>query len=442
MIPVARSKKFVGHLKEYVDQPLDFLMNKWKEEGDIFRFRLAHRYLIVISHPDYVKHIMQENHTNYKKSLAYRKLKLLLGNGLFTSEGEYWLKQRRLAQPAFHKERITNYFETMTAFAYQLIAKWQEECKEGNSVYLHKEMTVLTLKIISKTLLGIELSEEGRVVEENLPFALKFMIRRVTSTVNFPMSFPLKKHIHFKRAVQSLYSSIDGIILNKRKLEDPGIDLLAILMGVEDEETGEKMSDQQLKDEILTFFLAGHETSAVALTWTIYLLMQNPSELAKVKAEVDAVLKDQPFNIAHLKQLTYTTMVIKETMRIVSPVWVLGREALGEDVLGNHKINKGQSVIFSPYLVHRHPDFWEQPDTFNPQRFTPEKEAKMHKFAYFPFGGGPRLCIGASFAMMEMQVILSLLIKSFDFTPKSVKHPGFNYSLTLRPSSEIELNLN
>jgi cytochrome P450 len=170
--------------------------------------------------------------------------------------------------------------------------------------------------------------------------------------------------------------------------------------------------------------------------------MQNPSELAKVKAEVDAVLKDQPFNIAHLKQLTYTTMVIKETMRIVSPVWVLGREALGEDVLGNHKINKGQSVIFSPYLVHRHPDFWEQPDTFNPQRFTPEKEAKMHKFAYFPFGGGPRLCIGASFAMMEMQVILSLLIKSFDFTPKSVKHPGFNYSLTLRPSSEIELNLN
>lgn len=442
MIPVARSQKITGHLKEYVNQPLDFLLKKWKAEGDIFKFRLAHRYLIVISHPDYIKHVMQENHMNYKKSLAYRKLKLLLGNGLFTSEGEYWLKQRRLSQPAFHKERIANYFGTMVSFTNLLMDKWTAESKLGNKIYLHKEMTELTLKIISKTLLGIELSEEGKIVEENLPFALNFMIRRVTSTINYPMSLPLKKHTQFKRAVQALYHSIGGIIKNKRLQQDSGMDLLSTLMAVKDEETGERMSDQQLKDEVLTFFLAGHETSAVAVTWAIYLLMQNPEELAKLKSEIDNVLKDEEFNISHLKRLSYTTQVIKETMRMVSPVWVLGREALADDQLGRFDVKKGQSIIFSPYLVHRHPDYWESPEAFKPERFTPEREAKMHKFAYFPFGGGPRLCIGASFAMMEMQIILSLLIKNFDFTPASNEKPGFNFSLTLRPSTEIELLVN
>lgn len=440
-IPIASSKKLLGHLTEYVSNPLDFLHNKWKLKGDLFKFRVAHRYLVVATHPDYIRHILQENHTNYKKSLAYRKLKLLLGNGLFTSEGDYWLKQRRLSQPAFHRDKITSYFDSMVFYTSEFMQSLKQLAEGREPVAFHKEMTELTLKIICKTLLNIDLNHGGKVVEENLSFALVFMMKRVTSSINLPMMVPTTEHQRFKVSVTKIRELIDEIIEKKRKTSQPSNDLLSMLMEVKDEDTGEKMSNTQLKDEILTFFLAGHETSAVALTWAMYLIHTHPETLNKVKREVNEVIGNQELEMGHLRKLTFTTQVIKETMRLISPVWVLGREAIEEDNLGKYRVKKGASIIFSPYLVHRHPDFWEDPDKFDPERFSFLNEPKIHKFAYFPFGGGPRLCIGSSFAMMEMQVILALLIKNFDFKINDDKHPGFNFSLTLRPAEEINMSV-
>lgn len=265
-IPVARTQRLAGHLTGYVRSPLTFLHQHWKAHGDIFKFRLAHRYLIVATHPDYIKHLLQENHTNYRKSLAYRKLKLLLGNGLFTSEGSYWLQQRRLAQPAFHKERIQGYFRTMQTHTATLVEQWEGHAIRSEPVPLHRCMTEITLKIIAKTLLGIDLAEEGNVVEKHLPFALQFMMKRLTSTVNFPMTLPFPTHNRFRRSVAMLNQLIDGIIEERRAQPVPSDDLLWMLMQTVDLDTGHGMNDQQLKDEILTFFLAGHETSAVALS--------------------------------------------------------------------------------------------------------------------------------------------------------------------------------
>lgn len=289
--------------------------------------------------------------------------------------------------------------------------------------------------------MNIDITQEGNVVEENLPYALNFMIKRVTSTVNVPMAVPLKKHVQFKRSVKTLYDLIDRLLVERRTSGQDSGDLLSMLMRSVDSETGVGMSDQQLKDEILTFFLAGHETSAVALSWALHLLVSNPTELEKVRAEVNSVVGKGEITMHHLRQLPYTQQVIKETMRLISPIWVLGREALSDDQLGSYRIKKGDSIIFSPYLVHRHPAFWDDPDAFRPERFSPENESSRHKFAYFPFGGGPRLCIGSSFALMEMQLILATLIRTFSFTPQSDSDPGYNYSLTLRPASEIMMHV-
>jgi cytochrome P450 len=437
VIPKVRTRGVLGDLKAYVANPLTYLDEKQKSYGDIFSFRLAHRNLIVVNHPDYVRHILQDNHRNYRKSLAYRKLKLLLGNGLFTNEGESWLAQRRLAQPAFHKERLNVYMDTMIQEAREMSNRW---CTQNDVVPLLQESTLLTLKIISKCLLGIGLNHEGGVVQDHLPYALDFMIKRVTSTLNLPIHFPVRSHLRFKKAVNSLNSLILNIIRDKKTAGAYGDDLLSMLMNAKDEQTGEQMSDKQLRDEILTFFLAGHETTAVTLAWAIYLICNHPEVYEKVKKEAQAVFAIEATPMEYLKGLTYTRKVIQETMRLVSPIWVMGREALQDDQLGSYPIAKGTSIIFSPFLIHRHPDFWPDAETFNPERFA-ENTKMPHPFAYFPFGGGPRLCIGNNFALTELQLILGVIFNQFDFELRDKKHPGYQFSLTLRPQNEVYIKL-
>lgn len=430
--PIAKpDSKLLGALKTYVAQPIDYLERQIEEHGDVFKFRLAHRYLIVTNNPDHIQYILQTNHRNYKKSLAYRKLKLLLGNGLFTNEGESWLTQRRIAQPAFHKERINNYLQTMKLYANEMVERWTEQ----KEVDLLHESTHVTLQIISKTLLGLDLSTEGKVVEENLPSALSYMMKRVTSSVNKPMWWPSKDIKSFKSSVKQMNDLIENLVNEKRK-DNEGDDLLSWLVRLEDEETGEKMNNQQLRDEVITFFLAGHETSAIALSWTIYYIEKNP----EVKRRLLTELKGKDLTLESLRKLKYLTNVISESLRVVSPIWILGREALADDSIGGYPIKKGDSIIFSPYLVHRNESYWHKPLDFNPDRF--EKRVESHPFSYFPFGGGPRLCIGNNFAMMELQVLLVTIYQNIDVTMLNKAFPEFDFSLTLRPKNVIKLKVN
>ncbi|MCR9252900.1 MAG: cytochrome P450 [bacterium] len=432
-IPSKPSNGLLGDLKTYVNDPLRFLEINSEQLGDIFKFRIAHRNLIFVNDPKYVEHILQVNNRNYKKSLAYRKLELLLGNGLFNTDGDFWRKQRRLAQPAFHREKIAGYADIMIVHTDDMISK----LKNQNHIELSKEFTHLTLKIISEALLGINLQDQGSAIEEHLPGALKFMIRRITSAVNAPLWFPTETNKSFKTSRDVMDKLIRDLIRSKRE-KGSGNDLLSELMTAEDAETGEKMTDQQLRDEMLTFFLAGHETTAISLFWLTSLILTN----SEVEKEFRTAIAEIPydFKLQDISNTLYVDAVIKEAMRLIAPVWVISREAIDSDQLGEYDIKKGDSIIFSPYLIHRHQSYWDNPKEFDPNRFLDGKSLN-HKFSYFPFGGGPRLCIGNNFALLEIKIAIIKLFQAFKFDSDDIKMPEYDCSLTLRPANELKVRL-
>lgn len=418
----------MGHLKAYVKDPLVFLQYYQEQIGDIFTFRVANRRLIFINHPDYLRQILQANHRNYKKSKAYRKLSLLLGDGLFTSDGDYWLSQRRTISPAFHRDQIKDYAQIMQNYSIKLVEKW----KDKNELELSAEMTKVTLQIISKTLLDIDLKKEGQLVEKNLPFALKFMVRRITSPLATPLWIPTENNRKFKNTVQKLDGLIYDII--KFKEQNPGKDLLSQLIDLVDEETGSGLTKTQLRDEVMTLFLAGHETSAMAMVWILHHILKDQQLRERVLTEIRTI-KDPLLVLQNI----FIQNVIKEALRLYTPVWILAREAKGRDFFGPHEIKKGDRIIFSPFLVHRHLDYWENPEVFSPDRFAHELK---HKFAYFPFGGGPRVCIGQHFAIMEISILLFNILKHFpDMRLKTNESVGYDYSITLRPDRNIFVEL-
>jgi cytochrome P450 len=427
-IPEIPSGNFFGHLKSYVKDPLAFLQKHLHEYGDIFTFRVAKRRLIFVNHPDYIKQILQENHRNYKKSNAYRKLALLLGDGLFTSDGEYWRTQRRTIQPAFHRDQIKTYAEVMHDFSMRMINRWKGE----QEIELPSEMTDVTLRIISKTMLDMDLVTEGKTVGEHLPFALKFMVNRITSPLAVPVWVPTRDNLKFKSTVKMLDKLIHEIIQHKK--QNLSLDLLSQLILLEDETTGKGMTDQQLRDEVMTLFLAGHETTAMGMTWILNHILRDDELKIRLLQEVKRIRN--PWDAVGNY---YIQNVINEALRLFAPVWILAREAAGEDRLGEYDIHEGDRLIFSPYLVHRHPDFWSNPEQFDPSRFDVEIP---HRYAYFPFGGGPRVCIGQYFALMEMTILLVNILKNFpEMHLKSEEQVGYDYSITLRPDREIRIGL-
>ena len=368
-IPEIPSGNIFGHLKAYVKDPLFFLQKHRKKFGDIFTFKVANRRLIFINHPDYIQRVLQENHRNYIKSEAYRKLALLLGDGLFTSDGDYWRSQRRTIQPAFHRDQIKTYAQVMHDLSLKMINKW----KKKNEIELTSEMTNITLQIISMTMLDIELKKEGNTVEQQLPFALKFMVNRITSPLATPLWIPTKNNQKFKSSIKILDDLIHEIIQYKKG--NLSIDLLSQLILLKDEETGRGMTDHQLRDEVMTIFLAGHETTAMGMTWILNYLLRDEklmgimlSKIKNIKNPWDAI------------QNYFIQNVINEALRMFAPVWILSREAIGEDHFGEYRINKGDRIIFSPYLVHRHPQFWENPEQFAPPpggpRYDPGQGAR------------------------------------------------------------------
>ncbi|MEL6558948.1 MAG: cytochrome P450 [Bacteroidota bacterium] len=422
------SSSILGETKYYIKDPLGFLQTNQRELGDAFGFRLAHRTIYFINKAEYVTHILQTNHKNYKKSLAYRKLSLMLGNGLFTSEGDFWLRQRRLAQPAFHKQRIDGYFEIIKKHT----ADFVKEVNDKDQFMLGSALTSVTLKIISETLLGLDLRDGHQLIEEKLPVIMKFMIRRITSGLNAPLWLPTTSNREFIKSSKRIRKMIEQMIARKRQQPDSN-DLLTELINARDAETGEYMDDTQLTDEVLTFFLAGHETTAVSAFWAIWLLENNPAEKRKLLDELTSVNLEE-LQLSDLSALPYLDAVIKESMRLYSPVWVLGREAIDNDQIAEFKIEKGDSIIFSPYMIHRHLDYWDHPERYMPERFL--TETAMPKNTYFPFGSGPRLCIGNNFAILELKVILIGVLKGLSHQFIDMDFPGFDCSLTLRPAKD------
>jgi cytochrome P450 len=419
--------------------PLTWVAQLARDYGDVVLVRMGPVHVYMAFHPDAVKHVLQEHHTNYVKGPIVGRVKVLIGEGLFTSEGSFWRRQRRLAQPAFHRDRISGFVDTMVRCTADRLDGWTERAARGTPFDVAADMSALTLTIVGRALFGRDLSGEAAVAGEALRVALEFSAERAMSYAVPPLFVPTRKNRAFRRARGVLDALVYDMIATRRRSGEDAGDLLAMLMAARDEETGEGMTAQQLRDEVMTFLLAGHETTAVALTWTWYLLAQHPEIAARLHRQVTDVLGTRAPTIDDLPQLPLARMVVEEAMRLYPPVWGVGRQAIGEDTLGDYRLPAGSVLNLSPWVTHRHPALWEDPERFDPDRFTPERVRSRPRFAYFPFSGGPRLCIGETFALVEAQIVVAMMMQRYRLmlAPGTTVEPEVH--LTLRPRGGLPL---
>jgi cytochrome P450 len=411
--------------------PIHLLENHLKH-GPIININVPFRLYLSIWEPEYIKHVLVTNNRNYIKDPATRKLSLSLGNGLLTSEGDFWRRQRRIAQPAFHKKRIEMMTERMLIETEKMLEKWAQKSPE-EAFDLSEDMMILTSNIAAKSLFGADL-ENNLAIGKALLTSIRFITAAFRKIFMTPLWVPTKDNLKFNRAQKVLDQSIQQIVDHRRSQpQEEHHDLLSMLMEARDEETGEGMTDRQIRDEMITLFSAGHETSANGLNWTFYNLNQHPEITAKVVEEIQTVLQGRRPTPADLMRLSYTRQVLMEVMRLYPPAWAIGREPLEDDVIDGYLIPKGTAVVMAPYALHRNPAFWEDPEKFDPSRFEPEKIKTRHKFAYMPFGGGPRLCIGKDFAIMEMLAVLALVLSKYEVKLEPDHPIDLEPLITLRP---------
>ncbi|HWB64402.1 MAG TPA: cytochrome P450 [Chitinophagales bacterium] len=420
--------------------PLPFFREQSPKFKGIFRITSRFLNIIAVTDPEYVKHILQESNRNYKKWFKNDLLELVLGNGLLTSEGDFWRKQRRLAQPAFHKERLARMFDIMVAHTQHQIEKL-EQLPQGQTIDISREMSELTLTIVAGAMFSTEVKGAIEVVSTEIERASQMATARFNNPFRLPIKYPTPANLRERRSVQRLDDVLNPIIANRRQSVQRFDDLLAMLMETKDEDTGEQMNNRQLRDETMTIFLAGHETTALALSWLWYLLDKNPAQAQKLYEEIDRVTTGQAPTAEMLHQMPYTRMVMDEALRMYPPAWLIMRESLDDDEVGGYAIPKGYTIMIPVYQIHHDPALWPEPDVFNPERFSKENAKAHHRFAYFPFGGGPRQCIGNNFALMEMQVIIVMMLQKFRFKTMPGFIPEMHPMVTLRMKNGMQMQV-
>jgi cytochrome P450 len=432
--PGPRGKLLSGNLPEFRRDRLNFLMNCARNYGDFVSIRFGPRRVLLVFDPAAIEYVLVTGSRHFIKHFALRLNPLVLGNGLLTSEGDFWLRQRRLAQPAFQRQRILAYADTMVAHTQRMLAAW----RPGETRDIMPEMSKLTLAIAAKTLFGADVTDEGSAVGNALAVTQRNFIARFNSLLPLPMYIPTPRNIRTRRAVRRLDEIIYRFIKQGRNSDGEQQNLLSLLLHARDEDDGTGMTDKQLRDEAMTLFLAGHETTALTLTWTWYLLAEHPAVQDKLAAEVDRVLDSRPATANDLPQLLYTEHIIMESLRLYPPAYTIGREAIEDCEVGGYRVPAGRTVLLPQWVVHRDPRYYDDPERFEPDRWDTERVRQMPKYAYFPFGGGPRICIGNTFAMMESVLILATVAQQYRFTV-APGHPVVPWpSFTLRPQYGIK----
>ena len=434
--PGPKPRFLIGRMPLASRDPLA-LFSKWAAEfGDIFYYRAAWIQVYFLNHPDLIEAVLVRNYQNFLKDHVIRKSRWFFGEGLLTNEGESWLRQRRLSQPAFHRERVASYARIMASYTGQMLDSWDAKfAKTAAPFDIHQEMMQLTLRIVVRALFNVEAEEIGAISK-----AMNILMRNSSGVRMLlpPVAryLPTPAMIEFRRSVRQLDESVYGIIATRRGDEPDSGDLLSMLMQARDED-GSRMSDKQLRDEVMTFLLAGHETTALTLSWTWHLLAQNPEVEEQLHAELERVLGGRVPEFSDLPRLSYTERVIKESMRLYPPAWSLARTVVKDFELRGYKIPASANVVMSPWIMHHHPGYFPDPWKFDPDRWLPDRAQKLPRFAYFPFGGGPRQCIGNAFAMMEATLLLATIAQRFTLRAVSTEPIIPVPSFTLRPRSGI-----
>jgi len=446
LAPALPTGRPLGHAREIREDVLAFFLRAQREGGDVVRVRVGPANITLAYHPDDIQRVLVNNVDNYTKdSPGYDRLKRMLGQGLVTSQGDLWKRQRRIANPAFRRGCVSGFAGTMGRAVGDCADRLAGAAAGGEVVDMAEEMTDLTLRIAGETLFGMDISGESDRIGGALTEAMSWYAEVVGSAFPFLDKLPTPRNLRFKRSVATLDAMVREMIAERRAEEEHRLDLLGMFMAARDEETGEGMTDEQLRDEVLTMLLAGHETTANALAWTLYLLSQNPEVASRLEAEVDGLGGRAP-TMADMVKLAYTEQVIKESLRLYPPVWAMGRRVREDDVLGGCAIPAGSVVYISQYAVHRHPDFWVDPERFDPERFAGGKPVgpggeKLPQFAWFPFSGGRRKCIGDRFAMMEAVILLSVLTQRYRFSLAPGEAVAPEPTITLRPKGGLKMTL-
>ena len=411
--------------------------------GDVVRFMAGppgvRATLYAVFHPDAVRRVLAGEADGYRKdNRFYEELRWALGDGLLNSQDERWLRQRRFIQPLFTRRRIAGYAQSMADEANDLASRWRPRAAAGDPVDLHAEMSRLTLRVVGRLLFGADVERALPIVAGAFPILGEYARGRAFSPARVPRDWPTPSNRRAARAQRAVYGVCDELIAERRAAPNGGDDLLTLL--VEARDNGEQLDDAEIRDQVLIFLLAGHDTTALALTFALHLLGRHPDAQRRLRGEVDDVLGARTPTAEDFEALAYTSMVLKEAMRLYPPAWGLGRRTAAGDRIGGCDIPPGSDVAVSAWVTHRHPDFWDDPERFDPERFAPEREAARHRHAYFPFGAGPRACIGQYFSMLEAVIALAVIVQHYEVASLTERVP-LAPRITLHPAAPVPCRL-
>ncbi|HET8890331.1 MAG TPA: cytochrome P450 [Candidatus Angelobacter sp.] len=437
--PGPPSLQFFLDLPKFRRDPLGGFFQATLSYGDVVRYRgvwVSHQ----LSHPDHIQHVLQGNFANYRKGRGYKILKLSLGEGLLTSEGALWQRQRKMTQPSFQGQQVASFVGTMAENTLAMLRRWEGNAQQNAAFDVVPDFMRLTLNIAAQVLFTTNLEADAESIRRTLDIGRDYSVDRAWSIFPPPLSIPTRRNREYRSALANIHGIIDRIIAGRRR--EPGriSDLLTMLMEARDE-SGAAMSDKQLRDEVITLLTAGHETTTLALAWTCFLIGTRPEVVERMTTEA-AFLNGRTPAYEDLMKLRYSRMVVEESMRLYPPVWTLARTAVNEDEIGGYPIPAGSEILIFPYITQRHPKWWQDPDVFRPERFAPENSAARPRYAYLPFGAGPRTCIGLNFAMTEILVALTLILQRFQIKlaidPATVRADP---SVTLQPRPGVPVRL-
>jgi cytochrome P450 len=428
--PVARSHR----------DPLGFLLDGLRRYGDVFRYRIGPLVFHQVAHPDHVRHVLLDNQKNYPRSWYYGRTKVAVGEGLVTTEGPAWRRLRRMAQPAFHHNRVAALVGVMTDAIDAMRRRWHDHARGGEPFDVAAEFVALTLQIVGRSLLSIDLGGTADRLGPAFATAIEYTEYRINHLLALPPGVPTPRNRRFRRALRTIDAIIFDIIARRRGAadRDPG-DLLSLLLEARDEETGQGPTDRELRNQVLTFIAAGFETTAVALAWTFYLLSQHPEVDRRLRSEVADVLGGRMPDVHDLPRLAFTRQVIDESLRLYPPVYAVVRDAREADEIGGFAIPARSMIILSPYVTHRHPEVWPDPEAFDPDRFSPGRSEGRPRFAWYPFLGGPHQCIGQEFALMEITLAIAMLAQSFRLRLAPGTRVEPRPTLSLRPRDGVPM---
>lgn len=440
LIPQAKGDFLLGNFRQLKADSFRALCDWQREYGDLVGFKIGAQQFYLFSHPKFIEEALIKQSEVFVKLYDPQKprgLELVLGQGLVTSKGELWQKQRRLMQPVFQRKNLSGLLPQFAAAGEQMLERWRQ-LGNGAEVNLSNEMMRLTLEVITQTMFGTSVLDKVEQIAPALDTVLRFAAKSLMSPISIPLAVPTPSNIAFKKAMAFLDEIIYSIIEERRVRSSANADLLDMLLEARDEETGEPMNPKQIRDEVITIFSAGHETTSNLLTWTLYLLAKHPTVVDKLRQEIAEAARDKRLELDDLPNLIYTKAVLNESLRIRPPVGVMMRKIRRDTEIHGYTLKAGSLAIFSIYNVHHHPNLWSEPEQFNPDRFL---TAENRRHSFMPFGAGERICIGNHFALLESQLLLTLIIQEYDFELINKAEPEIEMVISVRPKGGLPVRI-